>query len=154
MPSPESFTNTDPLDLLRRFIPTPFTGTYQLEFLCVTVQTNDLTLLPTLLLTESMGLPHQQPVEWKLVRDFDSGGVLDLPRTFSSGPLTFVEMGTACFFGLDHQRREILGFIGTRINSRTYQDLIVPLLCQMTRETCSTNRHFGVLNSKAEAAND
>jgi hypothetical protein len=154
MPLSESLTNTDPLDLLRRFIPTPFKGTYQVDLVCVTVQTNDLTLLPALLLTECMDLPQRQPVEWKLVRDQDSNGVLDLPRTFGSGPLTFVEMGTACFFGLDHERREILGFISTRIDARTYQDLIVPLLCQMTRETCAMNPQLGLAGLIARPAND
>lgn len=149
-------TNTDPMDLLRRFIPTPFKAVYEIDTIRVTVQSNDLTLMPPLRLTEREGVSQQPTLDWKLIRDEYSGAVLDPPRTFISGPVAFVEMGSACFFGLDRKRGEILGFIGTRIDARTYQDFVVPLLCRMTREACG----FGsgdaskALGSGIEAAND
>lgn len=146
----------DPMDLLRRFIPTPFKGVYDIDTVRVTVQTNDLTLMPALRLTEGEGVLQQPSLDWKLIRDEDSGGVLDVPRTFTSGPVTFVEMGSACFFGLDHERREILGFIGTRIDARTYQDFVVPLLCRMTSEACcfSFSDTLEALGSGMGSAND
>lgn len=136
MGASEPATKTDPTDLLRRFLPASFEGVYEIDRVRVTVQTNDLTLMPTLPLMDARGALHQPTRLWRLIRDDDSRGSLDIPRTFRSGPVTFVEMGSACFFGLDHERREILGFIGVRIDARTYQDLIVPLLCRMTCEGC------------------
>jgi hypothetical protein len=136
MTASESTTTTDPLDLLRRFIPAPFTGSYATAGVCLTVQTNDLTLLPALRLMEGEGGSGEPTLECRLIRDGDSGGVLDVPRTFACRPVTVVEMGSACFFALDHERREILGFIGSRIDGRTYQDFVVPLLCRMAREAC------------------
>jgi hypothetical protein len=154
MALPESLSKADPMDLLRRFIPTPFQGVYEIDSVRVTVQTNDLTLMPAVRsIVGEYGL-KPPTLEWKLIRDEDSGGVLDVPRTFTSGVVTFVEMGSACFFGLDHERREILGFIGTRIDARTYQDFVVPLLCRMTSEACCSNDAREVLKLGIEPAND
>jgi hypothetical protein len=154
MTASEQPTKADPLDLLRRFIPTPFQGAYEIDGVRVNVQTNDLTLMPALRLIEGESVLQQSTFEWKLVRDEDSESVLDVPRTFTSGPVTFVEMGSACFFGLDQERRELLGFIGTRIDARTYQDFIVPLLGRMTSEACCYGDELEAPEGGTESAND
>jgi hypothetical protein len=124
----------DPLDLLRRFIPTPLKATYRIGPVRVTVQTNDFSLLPTLPSQPDAGGTDDCHLEWKLVRDTDSSGLLETPTFLTAGALTIVEMGPACLLGLDHERRELLGFIGADIDARTHQNFLVPFLCQMTND--------------------
>jgi hypothetical protein len=126
--------STDPPDLLRRFIPTPVKARYRVGGVRVMVQTNDFTLLPALPL--DVDADHsgagKQNLEWTLIRDADSHGLLEPPIFLTSGTLTVVVMGTACLVGLDHERCQLLGFIGADIDARTHQKFLVPLLCQMT----------------------
>jgi len=130
---PDCSIHTDPLDLLRRFVPTPLKAVYRIGSLRVTVQTNDITLFPAFPLVD-IPLPGERLLEWKLIRDLDAPGLLDPPLFLTCGALSIVEMGSACFLGLDHERGELLGFIGAEVDARTHQEFLVPFLCQMTNE--------------------
>jgi hypothetical protein len=142
----------DPLDLLRRFIPTPLKATYRVGTVRVTVQTNDFSLLPTLPSQPDPGISDDCNLEWKLVRDTGSSGLLETPTFLTAGALTVVEMGPACLLGLDHERRELLGFIGADIDARTHQDFLVPFLCRMTNEVFAAKAVASGV--KEEFAND
>jgi hypothetical protein len=124
----------DPLDALRRFIPTPLRTRFHIGDARVTVETNDFTLLPALPLDTTSADLAGPDIEWKLVRDLDAPGLLEEPLVLTSGSLTVVGMGTACLLGLDHERRELLGFIGADVDGRTFQEFLVPYLCRWTNE--------------------
>lgn len=124
----------DPLDVLRRFIPTPLKAVYRVGSVRVMVETNDFTLLPILPMETEADETGHGTLEWKLVRDPDAHGLLESPVFLSSGSLTVVEMGTACLLGLDHERRELMGFLGHDVDARTYQEFLVPFLCRMTND--------------------
>jgi hypothetical protein len=128
----DSTNYQDPLDLLRRFIPTPLRTRFRVGDSNVTVETNDFTLLPALPLDTADA--HPADIEWKLVRDLDAPGLLEEPLLLSSGNLTVVGMGTACLLGLDHERRELLCFIGPDIDGRTFQEFLVPYFCRLTSQ--------------------
>jgi len=131
-------TYADPLDLLRRFVPTPLKAMYRIGTTRVLVQTNDFALLPTVLLGTDRAVTNGWEFEWKLVRDAESRGSLGTPRFLTTEALTIVEMGTACIVGLDHERRELLAFIGRDVDARTYQEFLVPFLCRVMNERSST----------------
>lgn len=154
MRPPDSSAHGAPLDLLRRFIPTPLKAAYCIGPIRVMVQTNDFTLLPTLPLGVNLDGPGKQALEWKLIRDADSRGLLEAPTFLISRALTVVEMGTACLLGLDHERRELLGFIGADIDARTHQEFLVPFLCRMTKEAFSPAPIFDFVSPSEEFAND
>ena len=126
---------SDPLDLLRRFIQTPMKATYRIDGARVGVETNDHTLLPELPLDAELTGPCA--LEWKLIRDADSPGLLEPPMFLTSGTLTVVAMGTACLIGLDHETRKLFGFIGTDIDALTFQEYFIPFLCRMTKDVLS-----------------
>jgi hypothetical protein len=130
----DSTNYQDPLDLLRRFIPTPLRTRFRVGDSNVTVETNDFTLLPALPLDTASVDAHPSDIEWKLVRDLDAPGLLEEPLLLSSGNLTVVGMGTACLLGLDHERRELLCFIGPDIDARTFQEFLVPYFCRLTSQ--------------------
>jgi hypothetical protein len=118
------------------------------------VQTNDFTLLPALPLEANPNIPAEQTLEWKLIRDMDSSGDLESPTLMTSAAVTVVVMGTGCLLGLDHERRELLGFIGRSIDARTHQEFIVPFLCRMTSEALFAGEVAGPNGQNQESAND
>ena len=151
----ESWRYEDPLDVLRRFIPTPLRARYRIESVGVTVETNDFGLLPALPLQQPDLHPREESmVDWKLIRDHDSHGMLESPRFLTAGSLTIVEMGTACLLGMDRERRELLGFIGAGVDARTYREFLVPFLCEMTVQGFSTDQSFLAFNSGREFGDD
>ena len=123
--------HNDPLDLLRRFVPTPLKAVYRIGSVQIVVRTNDITLLPAFPLGADLDVDGEQIIKWKLIRDVDSSGFLEEPVFLNSGVLTIVGMGTACLLALDQERRELLGFIGADIDARTHQEFLVPFLCRM-----------------------
>jgi hypothetical protein len=148
----ESSHHNDPLDLLRRFVPTPLKAVYRISSLRVIVKTNDITLLPAFPLGADLDAVGESVLEWKLVRDADSPGLLGEPVFLTSNALTVVEMGTACLLALDHERRELLGFIGADVDAHTYQEFLVPFLCRMTNEAFIEHRFQDLFGD--EDAND
>jgi hypothetical protein len=126
--------NGEAPDLLRRFIPTPVKAKYRVGGLRMMVQTNDFTLLPALPFDPDHDGASERNLTWTLIRDADSHGLLEPPLFLKSGTLTVVLLGTACVVGLDHERRELFGFIGADIDVRAHEEFLVPLLCQMTNE--------------------
>jgi hypothetical protein len=142
--------HNDPLDLLRRFVPTPLKAVYRIDSVSVIVRTNDITLLPAFPLGADLHIDGAQILEWKLIRDTDSFGLLEEPVFLNSGALTIVEMGVACLLALDHERRELLGFIGADVDARTHQEFLVPFLCRMTNEVFAADPFQGFV-SKGDA---
>jgi len=124
----------DPLDLLRRFVPTPLKASYRFGDARVVVQTNDFSLLPTASPAASPPEISECDFEWILVRDADATGTLYPPMVLASGAVTIIQMGSACLLGLDHERRELLAFIGSNVHPRTHQNFLVPLLCRLMNE--------------------
>lgn len=128
----------DPLDLLRRFVPTPFRTRFRVAATTIWVETNDFSLLPALPLDPGSGEFVSSNVDWKLVRDPDASGALQEPLVLASGQITMVVMGAACLLGVDHERHELLCFIGAEVDSRNFQDVLVPFLCQLSMEAVET----------------
>ena len=124
----------DPRDALRRFVPTPLRTQFRVNSTTVVVETNDFSLLPTFPLAASSDDPGSSRLAWKLVRDSDAHGLLQEPLFLISGQLTIVGMGPSCLLGVDHQRCELLAFIGMDVDARTFQELLVPLLCRLSIE--------------------
>ena len=144
----------DPLDILRRFAPAPLKAMYRIGSSRAVVQTNDFHLLPALPLDVNFRVPGEQSQEWKLIRDPDTPGPLEAARFLICGPLTVVEMGPACLLALDHERREVVGFIGADVDARTYQEFLVPLLCRLTQEPVPASPLPASANLRERSAHD
>jgi hypothetical protein len=130
----DSTNYQDPLDVLRRFISTPLRTRFCFEEVGIIVETNDFTLLPALPFDTRPAVLDPSDFEWKLVRDLDAPGLLEEPLILATGSLTVVGMGTACLLGLDHERRELLCFIGADVDARTFQEFLVPYFCRLTKD--------------------
>jgi hypothetical protein len=125
----------DPLDLLRRFIPTPLRTRFRSGRIAVLVDANDFSLLPTLPLESASENFDSCTFTWKLVRDADVPGVLQKPLVLLTGELTVVTMGPPCFLALDHKLRKLVCFIGAEVDSKTFREYLVPFLCRLSAES-------------------
>jgi hypothetical protein len=131
----------DPLDPLRRFTPTPLRTRFRLGVTRVTVQTNDFKLLPTFPLDTAPDAFGARELEWKIIRDQDASGLLQEPLVLSSEELTIAVMGAACLVGVDHERGELLSFIGIEVDVRTFQEVLIPFFCGLTKEVSGSEFH-------------
>jgi hypothetical protein len=133
VPVHEIISRRDPLDLLRRFAPTPLKTHVQLEFANVLLETNDLSFFTSLsLLSPSTSAPSSQPCLWKIVRDVDVRLKITEASIVMAGSLIVYSMGPACMIGADRERKEILAFIGLEVDACCFQESVLPALCRLT----------------------
>lgn len=133
MSTPELVSYGDPLDLLRRFAPTPLKAHVHLPSANVLLETNDLSFLPSLSLAgSSVSSPSAHSCLWKIVRDVDCRGKTAEASIIMAGSLIVFSMGPACLIGADRERSEILAFIGLEVDARVFQESILPALCRLT----------------------
>ena len=118
-----------PLDLLCRFAPTPLKTMVYLESSTVVVETNDLSLLPSL---SSSGSSSSQRCSWKLIRDLDNTFKPSEVSIIMTGSLIVYSMGPACIIGADRERKQILAFIGTGVDAECFETSILPSLSRLT----------------------
>ena len=150
----DSANYADPLDVLRRFVPTPLRTRFRAGTTTILVESNDFLLLPALPLDSGPEEFDPSMMQWKLVRDSETHGQLEEPLLLSSGQLTIVAMGAACLLGVDHERRELLCFVGADVDARTFQDVLVPFLCRLSTESAeviSGNNAEGPTGSFSDA---
>jgi len=136
----------DPLDPLRRFMATPLRTRFRVGTTRVMVQTNDFRLLPELPLDTGVDQAGNARFEWKLVRDHDAPGLLEETLLLTGGPLTIASMGPACLVGVDHERGELLAFIGYEVDSRVFQEVLVPFLGRLTTAAAESRKYTNLLN--------
>jgi hypothetical protein len=117
----------------------------RLPFATVELETNDLSLFPTLVSAEPpveivrteqvSGAPASIPTHsclWKIVRDVDVGGKVAEASIVMAGSLIVYTMGPACLIGADRDRKEILGFIGRDVDRSVLREFILPAVLRLT----------------------
>jgi hypothetical protein len=127
----ELVSYANPLDLLRRFAPTPLKAEVCLGTAKVVLETNDLSFLPSLSRMD-LGESCAESCSWKIVRDVDARGMTGETTILMAGNVIVYSMGPACLIGADRERREILAFIGRDVDAQAFQESILPALCRLT----------------------
>lgn len=130
----DSVNYRDPLDILRRFTPTPHRAKYRIGTLQVVVESNDFTLLPSLPFEDGSEEAPEKVFDWKLVRDNEAVGPIEEPVYLTSEHLRVAYLGAACLMAVDPERRELVGFVGASVDASTFQGFLMPILCQMSQE--------------------
>ena len=138
MPAHEIASYRDPLDLLRRFAPTPLNVAFPLDCSSVVLETNDLSFFPS----ETAARPSSSEVSpidsrlspclWKIVRDTDNHHKLAEASIVMAGNLIVYSFGPACIIAADRERHEVLAFVGTEADVRIFQEAIFPALVRLT----------------------
>ena len=139
MPNQALAPYRNPRDLLRRFTPTPLKARVGLDFAHIELETNDPSFVaawsgpaatpPSVPPDSSNSLPT---CFWKIVRDPDVHHRLAEPSFVDAGDLAVCTMGPACLMAADRGRKELLAFIGSEVDARAFQELILPAFCRLT----------------------
>ena len=123
-----------PLDVLRRFMPSPLKTLLEFEEEIIFVETNDSSLLLPLGCFDSETTSAISPAfHWKLLRDADARGKPADATILMAGTLLVANMGPACLAGMDLERKELLAFIGGEVDPQDYQNYVFPVLSGLTR---------------------
>ena len=126
----------NPLDVLWRGVPTPFRAEVQLARRCVAVETNDPALLAQfpvgIVSTENAVQTRESGFLWRIVRDEEAPGAVEPCVAFAEGPLTFVAMGSSLTVAVDHERNELIAFVGGVISPAEFAATALPLFEKLT----------------------
>ena len=148
--------HTEPPDLFKRFVPTPYCANLRLDHAEVLVQTNDSSILNFLREYETQSSGGRQFV-WKVIRDNVRVPLL-APTVIYHEPVTFVSMGPSCLVAIDHETPELFAFLGTVIDDSDFRVRIFPLLrelswCLLGKQTeklagLAGSSHMGAVSAK------
>lgn len=127
----EPVSYSDPLDLLRRFAPTPLRSLVYLEFTNIVLETNDVSFLSPLALL-AVREPSSRSCLWKIVRDVDVCGPIMEASIVMAGNLIVYCLGPACLIGADRERGEILACVGRDVDAKLFGESVVPALLRLT----------------------
>jgi hypothetical protein len=143
----EDISYSHPLDVLKRFMPAPISMEFFQQGKVFRVETNDLKLVEPFVVMEAVESTHETATwRWKLLRDVDVDDALGELTFFLSERLVVVSLGPACLIGADHERKELLGFIGSAVGKEAYESEVVPILMQLPQLT----RAFGIEEGSGE----
>ena len=134
MPLYDHTPYSHPLDVLRRFMPSPLKNLLKFEEEIILVETNDSSLLLPLGYFDSETTSATSPAfHWKLLRDADARGKPARATILVAGSLLVANMGRACLAGMDLERKELLAFIGSEVDPQDYQIYVFPVLSGLTQ---------------------
>jgi hypothetical protein len=134
-----------PLDVLRRFMPSPLKALIKFEKEIILVETNDSSLLLPLGYFVSQSSPVFSPAfHWKLLRDADVRGKPAEATIVMAGSLLVANMGPACIAGIDLEQKEVLAFIGRDVDSHDYQNYVFPILSGLTQFAMDKKSTIGI----------
>ena len=145
MPLYDHTPYSHPLDVLRRFMPSPLKKLLKFEEEIILVETNDSSLLLPLGYFDSPTTSAISPAfHWKLLRDADVRGKPVRATILAAGSLLVANMGRAFLAGMDLERKELLAFIGGEVDPQDYQIYVFPVLSQLTQFAMGKKPAIGV----------
>jgi hypothetical protein len=134
-----------PLDVLRRFMPSPLKTLVKFEKEIILVETNDSSLLRQFGYFVSQSSPAFSPAfHWKLLQDADVRGKPAEATIVMAGSLLVANMGPACIAGIDLEQKELLAFIGCEVDLHDYQNYVFPILSGLTQFAMDKKSTIGI----------
>jgi hypothetical protein len=132
----------DSCDPLWRLAPTPLNLRICIGRLAVLVESNDHKLLANLAeMNAEKSSNAGSTFLWRIIRDPETGGEIEPVTLIVDGDLSFLKMGTGVFAGVDKERKELLGFVGTGVSECAFQESVAPLFVQLTMEAVRDGAH-------------
>jgi hypothetical protein len=123
----------DPLDLLWRLVPTPFTLRTRFGYLPIHVESNDSEIVAMIAeMSSETSADTECAFLWRIVRDPDAPGGIQTGAILTHGDLIFARMGGGLLVGADREHRELLGFIGAQVDRRVFKECVFPMLMRLT----------------------
>ncbi len=127
-------------DLLRRFVPTPFTAVACVDGTRIVLQTNDPALVNNMqrLRPDLAANPSHGSLAMKIVRDNDAPAMEADVTVIEVWPLTTLLAGVGTVLTLDHQRCELFGFLAPSITADRFFLELLPVLLRRFHDAGAT----------------
>jgi len=138
----------NPLDVLRRGVPTPYKAEVRIAEVGVSAESNDPAVLATLARTATSVVESgESKFCWRIVRDDEAPGTIEPPVTIRTGALTVATMSGAVIVAVDSDRRELLAFIGPSVDARAFEEIAFPLFRSMMLDAFGMDADSGAVRN-------
>jgi hypothetical protein len=131
-----------PIDLLKRFTPTPFEVTFELSGATIHLTTNSEVMRDRLRMFQPSAKAESQRHEWPLWRivvEPEGEAYDESPSVhrLSHGELAFVRVGHTSFLAYDRQARQGISFISENLvrNEKMFIQCFLPALMSLLNES-------------------
>ena len=137
--SPEQIT--DPIDLLKRFTPTPFEIALEFSGATIRLATNSAAMsdqLRKFLPSPKAERPCDAQLFWRIVveQEHEACDETSIVHRMSYGGLAFVRIGSRSFMAYDWQARQGISFISENLvtNEKMFSQYLLPALVSLLNE--------------------
>jgi hypothetical protein len=131
-----------PIDLLKRFTPTPFEVTFELSGATIHLATNSDVMRDRLRMFQPSAKAKSQRNErsvWRIVVEPEGEAYDESPSVhrLSHGELAFVRVGHTSFLAYDRQARQGISFISENLvrNEKMFSQCFLPALMSLLNES-------------------
>jgi len=128
-------THTGVPDLLRRFVPTPYSVTVAVRAIEIALQTNDAGLIAALEKCGKSAVALKNKLRATVVRDDAAPGDGLEFQVITAWPVSTILMGAGTILALDHGRCELLGFLAPAISDRCFIEQLLPTILDLLEQT-------------------
>jgi len=132
----------NPIDLLKRFTPTPFEVTFELSGATIHLATNSDVMRDRLRMFQPSAKAESQRNAWSLWRivvEPEREACDESPKVhrLSHGELVFVKVGHTSFLAYDRQARQGISFISENLirNEKMFRQCFLPALMSLLNES-------------------
>ncbi len=124
---------SDTPDLLRRFVPTLHEGWIESGDFRIHLKTNEKRLL------RFGGWIEESRCEvgganWGMVCDAEMSPELGDPLVLDGQATSFLSFGRACYVAMDHEKKEITGFLSAGISDEGWAGVVLPAVMKVAAE--------------------
>jgi hypothetical protein len=130
-------TNTATPDLLRRFVPAPNRTIAEVDGVEITLHSNDLDLVTALQRAASRyatgTVRHQLQIT--VIRDGSAPVDQSELTIVNAWPVATVTLGTGTMFAVDYEKREVVGFLASRVSLQYFSDELLSVLIGLSPTT-------------------
>jgi hypothetical protein len=123
-----------PPDLLRRFVSAPHASRHRVHDSYVCLETNDVEIAMAMRASFNSPPEHDRfpSFLWKLIRDDEAPCGGQEVTILSSGTMSTVFIGPGTVICIDHQRREVLGFLSASISTQEFVSTVMPIILRLS----------------------
>ncbi len=120
-------------DLLRRFVETPYAVGFGSGDATVRIESNEFAIVNNMHSTMvSQGGFETEILNWRLIRDEEAPCDGKDLTILTAGAVTTLLAGTGTIIAIDHERREVLGFIAANVSAEEFVTSLLPVILKLS----------------------
>jgi hypothetical protein len=120
-------------DLLRRFVERPYAVGFGSGDAAVRIESNEFAIVSNMHSTMvSQSGFETEILNWRLIRDEQAPCDGKELTILASGAVSTLLAGTGTIIAIDHERREVLGFIAANVSAEEFVTSLLPVILKLS----------------------